>query len=421
MATKSRNSPLTRLSRIGLALGIGPTQVTGNNNLQGEDDSYIPYNGPYEPPTRGQEIRGYWDSGAQDTPTDARSFSQLLLGGGKAHGSISNSRRYSDASRLTLSNVMTEPRQRFSRVRQNSTPPPTTSYVSLDQGGGVGDTPVPIHRSTLSHSRSSSNVSFQPFRLRPRTYALFQRRNSVFRASMTDLRKSFSKSGSRHGVTRSSGSSSDNHPTTSSYVYAQAPRRSRSNGAAVSQRHPYTAASSHLGKVPTETNPWSQENDRVRPRPKKIPAHLKPSSRASLLKASSSTPDLHSTSQPAMYVKTKTHWLSAETWCDAFMFPRPRFLLRHLDEDPTISRHRLVSSAESVVYQQVEAPPEPKLLKKSLSVSELRTPRFPGVIPSRADKSVAPQSSSALRPRSFALDDLALPSPIPSLMTCVFT
>ena len=166
MATKSRNSPFSRLSRIGLALGMTSIQVTGNHNSQGEDDSYIPYNGPYEPPTRGREIRGYWDNGAQDTTPDARSFSHLSLDGRKAHApynqppSISNGRRHSNASRLTLSNVMTEPRRRFSRVRQNGSPPPQTSYASLDRAGGIGDTPIPVHRSTPSNS-SSSKVSFR--------------------------------------------------------------------------------------------------------------------------------------------------------------------------------------------------------------------------------------------------------------------
>jgi hypothetical protein len=160
MTTKSRSTPLTRLSRIGLALGIGSTQVTGGDDPEGEDDSYIPYNGPYEPPTRGHEIRGYWDSGVQDAVLDVRSASHSSMNGGKGRGSISNSRRYSDASRLTLSNVMTEPRRKFRRVRQNSTPP---SYVSLDQGGGIGDTPVPAHRSTSSRSGSSTKVCFQFF------------------------------------------------------------------------------------------------------------------------------------------------------------------------------------------------------------------------------------------------------------------
>ena len=158
MTTKSRNTPLTRLSRIGLVLGIGSTQVTGNGNSQGGDDSYIPYNGPYEPPTTSHEIHGYWDSG-EDTILDARSFSHLSTNGGKTHGSISTSRRYSDASKLTLSNVMTEPRRRFGRVRQNSTPMLGT-YVNLDQGG-IGDTPVPVHRST-STKVSSQRPSVGP-------------------------------------------------------------------------------------------------------------------------------------------------------------------------------------------------------------------------------------------------------------------
>lgn len=236
---------------------------------------------------------------------------------------------------------------------------------------------------------------------------------------MSDLRKSSSK-GSRHRKSRTSGTSSDNNvpgPATSSYAYAQAPHRSRSNSTtAPPPRHPYATA-------PIQTNPQNLRDVRVNHTPKKIPSHLKPSSRAVLLKASLSTPDLRSASRrPALYdVKSKTHWLSAETWCDAFMFPRPRFLLRHLDEVASTPKRRLVSPAESIVSGQVEAPPEPKSSKKSLSASEFRTHRFPEVISGRADKNDAPQSSSAPRPRSFALDDLALPSPIPSLMTCVST
>lgn len=166
MTTKTRNTPFARLSRIGLALGIGSTQAARNNNSKGEDDSYIPYNGPYESPAKGQQIRGYWDSSTQDAALEAHSFSRLPFGEEKAptsynqKSSLSNGRKYSDASGVTLSNIMTEPRRRFSRIRQNSTPPLRTSYVSLDRSGGVGDTPVPVHRSTPSQS-GSSKVSFQ--------------------------------------------------------------------------------------------------------------------------------------------------------------------------------------------------------------------------------------------------------------------
>lgn len=165
MTTQSHNTPLARLSRISLALGIGSTQATRNNGSKGEDESYIPYNGPYESPTGGHQIRGYWDNGVQDTTIGARSFSRFSSSGEKERASynqkssFSNCRKYSDVSKATLPNTVTEPRRMFGRIRQNSTPPLRTPYLSLDKGGGVGDTPVPAHRSTPSQSGSSLKVS----------------------------------------------------------------------------------------------------------------------------------------------------------------------------------------------------------------------------------------------------------------------
>ena len=135
-----------------------------------------------------------------------------------------------------------------------------------------------------------------------------------------------------------------------------------------------------------------------------------------------STPNLRAAShQPAMYPKTKNHWLSAGTWCDAFMLPRPRFLLRHLGEDPDTPNPRPVSPAESIICEQTTATVESKSLKKSLQVFGSRTldPSEAAMI--RADRENVPQTFSLPRPRSYALDDLALPSPIPSLITCVLT
>jgi serine/arginine repetitive matrix protein 2 len=432
MTTKSHSTPFARLSRIGLALGIGSTQATRDNGSKGEDESYIPYNGTYESPTNVQRIHGYWDNGVQDAAPDARSFSHLSFNGEQAHNfynqtsSISNGRKYSNASRVTLSNIMTEPRRRFSRIRQNSTPPPRTSYVTLDRSGGIGDTPVPIHRTAPSQSGSSMKVSAQRFLVWPYAYTPLQRRDSVFRASLTDFRKGFSRGDDKHEKTRLLGASTDDlapNDVTSPYVYEQASGRSRSNSIVVRRRHPYATASPYLGPTsPARVNPQAQKSEHVKSPRKKVPAHLKPSSRASLLKASISTPDLRAAArQPAMYLKTKAHWLSAETWCDAFMFPRPRFLLRHLEEDPARSKPRLVSPAESIISEPVEASTEPKSLKKSQSVAELRTSNFSKVVPTRVDRKNVPRPPSVSRPRSFALDDLALPSPIPSLITCVPT
>ena len=254
----------------------------------------------------------------------------------------------------------------------------------------------------------------------------FQRRNSLFRASVTDLRKGLSRSDDKRERTRPFGVPTDDlvlSALSSPSVYGQASHRSRLNSAAARQRQQYAAASPHLGQPSSiQTDSQNKKRELYDKSSKKVPAHLRPSSRASLLKASVSTPDLHSASrQSAMYVKTKARWLAAETWCDAFMFPRPRFLLRHLEEGSATPNHRFVSSAESIVSEAVGPSAEPKSLKKSQSVAELRTSGFPKEIPTRVNRNDAPRSPSAARPKSFALDDLALPSPVPSLITYVFT
>ena len=243
---------------------------------------------------------------------------------------------------------------------------------------------------------------------------------------MSDLRKSFSRSDDRHEKTRPSGAFTDDlvpRPLSSQSVHEPTSSHSRSNSVAVRQRHPYATAFPHLGQPsPVQTNSRSQKNDHHVKSSKGVPAHLKPSSRASLLKASVSTPDLRSASrQPAMYVKTKTHWLSAETWCDAFMFPRPRFLLRHLEEGSATPKRRHVSPIESIIPEAMEPSTEPRSLRKSQSISEVQISKSSKEVPTRVDRNDAPRSPPVARPRSFALDDLALPSPIPSLTTCVLT
>ena len=246
---------------------------------------------------------------------------------------------------------------------------------------------------------------------------------------MTDLRKSFSRSSrsdDKHEKTRLFGTSADDpvpNVLSSPAAYGQVSQRPRSNSVAVRQQHPYATASPYVGQPsPVLMNSQNQRSDPHVKSLKKVPAHLKPSSRASLLKASISTPDLRSASrQSAMQAKAKTHWLSAETWCDAFMFPRPRFLLRHLEEGSITSKRQLVSPAGSIISGVMEVSAEPKPLRNSQSASELRTSKFPKEAATRPDQNNTPQSPSTARPRSFALDDLALPSPIPSLITYVFT
>lgn len=205
---------------------------------------------------------------------------------------------------------------------------------------------------------------------------------------------------------------------TSPSVYEQASSRSRSNSAAVQQRHPYANASPYLGQTSTtQATTESQKSEHIKFPRKKVPAHLRPSSRASILKASRSTPDLRAASRPAMHLKTKTNWLSAETWCDAFMLPRPRFLLRHMDEDLDTPYPRLVSPAGSIISGPIEPSAGPRSLEESQPLLGDRTSGPTNAVLARVIRDNPPP----FRPRSFALDDLALPSPIPSLLTCVLT
>lgn len=126
---------------------------------------------------------------------------------------------------------------------------------------------------------------------------------------------------------------------------------------------------------------------------------------------------------------TGTKWLSAETWCDALLFPRPRFRMRaaHVISPP-------VSPTEYGPPQS--APPQAERLRKTslvgvdLKGKQAAPSAHPGM-PSSTMPGYAvhpppleqPQPGPSKkverppRPKSFAQDDLAIPSPVPSLAT----
>ncbi|KAI0297774.1 hypothetical protein B0F90DRAFT_1819101 [Multifurca ochricompacta] len=161
-----------------------------------------------------------------------------------------------------------------------------------------------------------------------------------------------------------------------------------------------------------------------------VPPHLKPASRSSLLKTISA-PNLRNFSRSLPTSKStssrgKYRWLSPETWCDALLFPRPRFT-EHTDDEPQqLPNHR---------YIPVIQPPGPSTgrerlklsqawMRGSRSVVNLRAPNSesscgpplaePWLMPPKGSIDGDGHSSSG-RPRSFAQDDLSLPSPGPSL------
>ena len=220
------------------------------------------------------------------------------------------------------------------------------------------------------------------------------------------------------------------------------PSEQVSDGSAPSyQRHPYATASPPTGH---------REHSRYFPSQKRptmlnltVPFLSQSKSFASLkksnsnLKSSVSTPNLRGSSggksnmgsasnSPSTPSATSSKWLSAETWCDALLFPRPRFRMR--------SAH-VISPPGSPVggAPPHSAPAQPRSLKRSIfggkqhtdTRKSIRTPpSAPPVFVHPASSSpsqmVAGPSNAQPKPsrsKPFAQDDLAIPSPIPSLAT----
>lgn len=125
-------------------------------------------------------------------------------------------------------------------------------------------------------------------------------------------------------------------------------------------------------------------------------------------------------------------WLSPETWCDALLFPRPRFRMRtaHVISPPTsplgsnppysapartqsrTPKRSLVggkSPPDLLIGSQAPSSAPPIVISSNAEPApQVQSP--PDAAPAR--KSLRPP-----RPKSFAQDDLALPSPVPSLAT----
>ncbi|KAF9479326.1 hypothetical protein BDN70DRAFT_993541 [Pholiota conissans] len=137
-----------------------------------------------------------------------------------------------------------------------------------------------------------------------------------------------------------------------------------------------------------------------------------------------------------VFPKGKERWLSAETWCDALLFPRPRLRLKQeilpSDAAPQISSSgRIVSppmtpTEQEFEMQQKEPGIASRVLAHSRSLVDLRLgkgkkkeedepPKKSILVDGQKKTGGAGQTLRPPRPKSFAMDDLALPSPVPSL------
>jgi hypothetical protein len=182
--------------------------------------------------------------------------------------------------------------------------------------------------------------------------------------------------------------------------------------------HPYAyGAISHSTNTPLSASPDTPPV----PRPRPQSGFLKG------LKSSISTPNLrHNPFGP----KARERWFAAQTWCDAFFFPRPRFQVHtpNTGEHPDKGKlpMRMMSPAESPPDPGEEATKERSVYLESQHKLQ-STANFPQSSKFAHSKDVLAFSArisgpsqnhnlnAGARRYDSALDDLALPSPAPSL------
>ena len=193
MATKPQHpAPFSRFSRIGFGLSpkSNSTAARPRKNRQdgSEEEWYIPYNGPYEPPPeaprKGRERDSWGDVVGEQPPDDDAALSttrrkrygvqyntstedanHVTWKDGNAVGDDnrrkgSRSRSQSTVSGRTVSSGTTENSRssttpQIRRSATSSTQRPAASYINLDASGGVGESPMPHSRVSNSMQRSN--------------------------------------------------------------------------------------------------------------------------------------------------------------------------------------------------------------------------------------------------------------------------
>ncbi|KAJ7596697.1 hypothetical protein C8J56DRAFT_1021201 [Mycena floridula] len=454
-------------------------QSSLRNQSEKDEDWYIQYNGPVEAPrqTRPTQNRDSWGDLVNDGELILADPELHIRYGGQGPDSIwglerdveeerksrPRARTQSGVSGRTVSSGTLDPGRasmRRSTYSSGNDRPPVPSYVNLDSSGGVGESPMPTIKAQSASKRASLASIFNI------------NRKSLFTSSKVtpvDLRTS--RIVSTIGNTTSSAPSSPQSGTSLEWNHhpnSQLNRRSHLKGLdsirdSSEEDEFYHSYYTSLALSPLRNGQLSEPSSRPSernpdpfkstqhpyantfaaespPTPSSAPItspsnHLKHTvSKSSLrnnhsspmryqyeLKNSVSSPDLRNAvrqQKPADIVfptprakpkgKGKDRWLAAETWCDALLFPRPRLKQKDLDG-------RIVSPPGSPISPDFRGAPSvaSRVLAHSRSLVDLAKPKPLDFDPTAALS--VPSNSRAPRPKSFALDDLALPSPIPSL------
>ncbi|KAI0781930.1 hypothetical protein C8Q75DRAFT_812074 [Abortiporus biennis] len=449
-------------------------------------------------------------------------------------------RAVSNASHYTTSSGVVDPPRKSSTSSHppavprpgGSTRMPVPSFVNSDQAGGIGEAPMPRERAP--HTNDGRSIGEGDRRSFATSILSFGKKHHHHHHSQADPQEFTSRGGDSGGVVIRSASTRQqilkarqraisavepgmegdrgeynhyssllvhqstadhrlppdpqNQTTSHPHPYQQHPLQQEQN----QQPFPVTSESptdlslrSHPYAVAFPTANTSQPQPATtitanKPRTRfqlllptsnsNIPDYLKPSPRNSILKTSISTPNL----------KGKQRWLSAESWCDALILPRPRFALRLVDqgapllEEKEKSSGRIVSPPgspileseanlveRSQIQQQSQSQsnsggsgygygygtgsirksesanavlggPSVGIVRKVTSIANILSSTVPNGNGRSGNERAGGSRSEArneevrddverkrektLRPKSFAYDDLALLSPVPSLM-----
>ncbi|KAF5378779.1 hypothetical protein D9615_006932 [Tricholomella constricta] len=568
MATTTHNpAPFSRLSRFSLGLGLksssaSPSRARGSEKQGTEDEWYIPYSGPYEPPRepfRPRTERDSWGDpinggeGEDDTALASIELHKRYDVGSNSHAGDDHWNGVGDNSRIgrsgdrdgsstrhrdraqsaisgrTVSSGMVDPSRASMATQRRSTisssqRPPVPSYINLDAVGGVGESPMPPTHQRNS-SKDNNRMSFtglfafggQARNKSPSgrsTKKLFARklsrpnqppsgigpttathRRSSSTGSNSLLGRSNAATGRNHGDAEpaedddyynsyyfSTRASQNLSPTARPTYPNDEPKAGKMTPSPTSSaRHPYAYVfpTSHVDEGPQTAPPSfsarpdpSRHVDAPRLTFTQPPAPIQKPASANVaqpqfsiprsfpfqrgikpLKNSASTPELrlgvastsnsslsrpkgpHSKTSPTF--KPKDRWLSAETWCDAILFPRPRLKIKH-DNIENRSSGRIVSPPGSPIRRGLGENPlrnetaeqgvASRVLAHSRSLIDLGQTRRDmdavAAVPSTSQTGLLPpqdglplpiRTDQPLRPKSWALDDLDLPTPVPSL------
>ncbi|KAJ6539534.1 hypothetical protein B0H19DRAFT_1179510 [Mycena capillaripes] len=492
--TQTSSGPFSKLSLVAKGAQSPPLRARDSYKRTAGDEDYIPYNGPYEepPPRRRERNRDSWGDPIYDE--DGNNMVQELHqryappsqpqypwhDEDEERKGRPRARTHSGVSGRTVSSGTVDPHRasvsvlRKSSHHANVARPPVPSYINLDAAGGVGESPAPparLSREIQPPKRSSFASIFafgqsKKLPLSPAKVALpiSPPAAQYARAFTTQPQRAgsgppsiYSVSSDKHQI--STFNSQDGDAYHSYYNYTPAADQfgtSTKPQNATPPPHPYAYNQPQRDfPEPPQTAPivspklkFTTSQPAVRyapPQPQEPPAPVGQSI-IHTLKSYASTPNLRDSSRSPnrlrkqLTPKGKDRWLSAETWCDAVMFPRPRLKVEDAQLLLRGASGRIVSPPGSPVFGGFNAPQNPdrpagvasRVLAHSRSMVSLNAeagpsrvknePTFRGTTrdPSPASRPppqlVLPtQTERPPRPKSFAWDDLALPSPVPSL------